>query len=1109
MNHPMMLIYFTASMLPARLDDYYRQIRVILERQNPITGLLPASTSITAHGDYTDAWVRDNVYSILAVWGLALAYRKLDPDSGRTFELEQSVVKLMRGLLFCMMRQAHKVERFKKSQSSLDSLHAKYNTSTGDVVVGDDEWGHLQLDATSLFLLMLAQMTASGLHIIYSIDEVNFIQNLVYYIGRTYRTPDYGIWERGNKINHGNAELNASSVGMAKAALEAINGLNLFGVRGSESSVIHVLPDEIAHSRITLESLLPRESSSKETDAALLSVIGFPAFAIEDIELIERTRQKIIDKLQGSYGCKRFLRDGHQTVLEDTTRLHYEPQELRRFEHIECEWPLFFSYLALDGLFQGDSKQASNYLGRLETVLVEQNGLRLLPELYFVPEEKIEAERKNPHSQRRKPNENVPLVWAQSLYLLAQMLSEGLIAPGDLDPLGRHLCVGRRQDPVVQIALLAEDEDLQSQLAAYGIATQIPEQVEPVQVRQAKELLKVYGQIGRSDSLGLTGCPLRRLPSLTTSRIFRIQGETIVFVPTFLDQQQFYLTLDYHFLVAQIKSELAYIQRHWTDLGRPTMTLLLTHTMLEVGIEEVNSEGLEEARLIAPLQGSPLLELIQELQNGLCNGVRVKLGRLNQLMLTAKTERLDFLHELEFTEKPFTVAQAPRYYLINKPEKNGSLNHTQEFRLEYETNLELLLESLRNSENLYEQIELLRILKRLKGLDFDTGFGGPEVPVKVEDLLNEVYLRVGTEAKIPYWTVVRQAAGLLNKVDINLSDAVTDILVRGKQITVGKAYSEDSLIKKPMSRREIQTKINKFCGEDLRDRVLTQEILIYLSTLIKSEPDLLDGLLTLRVNYLILLLTSELATELGLTQDEAYEELMRSSPFEVKMRLRSCLAGYEGMNQKLRQQESLHVKQSEQKINWVVWQEDQEEKEEANAAGGWLRKRQLDGAAGRVPQGFYPKVWKLMKHCKGLVIGDKLERRNRLDSSIILSEMTPGEKNFALLVEHLLNKSKAPEYRQVNVEALMELAAMVESNPDLQIEEFIVLDVLIGHAVRLAWLQKNPQKADQYDNYKAAAWYTYEDSSPQECAAYLLKAFQFLSEVEQESTADVLAEVRT
>lgn len=56
--------------LQARLDHYYNQISaVILSRQNPVTGLLPASTAINAHGDYTHAWVRDNVYSILAVLG--------------------------------------------------------------------------------------------------------------------------------------------------------------------------------------------------------------------------------------------------------------------------------------------------------------------------------------------------------------------------------------------------------------------------------------------------------------------------------------------------------------------------------------------------------------------------------------------------------------------------------------------------------------------------------------------------------------------------------------------------------------------------------------------------------------------------------------------------------------------------------------------------------------------------------------------------------------------------------------------------------------------------------------------------------------------------------
>jgi phosphorylase kinase alpha/beta subunit len=1068
----------TALQSQARLEYYYQQIKtIILIRQNPITGLLPASTAVTAHGDYTDAWVRDNVYSILAVWGLALAYRKVDEDKGRTYELEHSVVKLMRGLLFAMMRQSSKVEKFKHTQSPLDALHAKYNTATGDIVVGDGEWGHLQLDATSIFLLMLAQMTASGVQIVYNFDEVNFVQNLVYYIGRAYRTPDYGIWERGNKINHGNAELNASSIGMAKAALEAINGLDLFGVHGCQASVIHALPDEIARARITLESILPRESASKEIDAALLSVISFPAFAVENAELRERSCHEIINKLEGKYGCKRFLRDGHQTVLEDTNRLHYEPFELKQFENIECEWPLFFTYLFLDGLFRGEEEKVKHYQELLESLLVERNGLRLLPELYYVPEENIEAEKLAPHSQPRLPNENIPLVWAQSLYFLGQMLSEGLIAVGDIDPLGRYLYIGKNQQPIVQIALLAEDEDLQAKLGVHGIETQTPKQVEPIQVRQASDLSTIYTQIGRNDKLGLTGRPVRRLRSLTTSKIFRICGETVVFLPSFLDSQVFYLTLDYHFLVDQIRSELGYIQKYGIDLGRPTLTLMLTHTMLETGSEA-------------------LLALMQELKDGICNGVRVKLGRLNQLMLTATTQRIDVVQDFEFL-KPLVKDAKPRCsYLMYNPQKNWQLEHTQEFQMECETNLGLLLSSLRSSENLYEQIELLQTLTRLQGLEFDTGYGGPGRPVTVGDLLDEVYTKAGDAG---LWAVVRRAAGLLQMSDISLSDIVTSILVRGKQIAVGRAYSEDSLITLPLSHNEIVEKINHFCREDIRDRVLTQEVLIYLSALIKTEPELFKGLLTLRVGYVILLITSELAQELNVTQDVAYERLMQLSPFEVIKRVRQVLFEYSNTSQLLRQQESLHVKQKESDIDWVVLPTLGDDIDVP--PGGWRRFRQAEGTTGRVPKDFFKQVWLLMEHCKGLVIGDKLERRNRLDSEEILSEMTPGEKNFALQIEHLLNKIEAPEYRQVCIETLMELAAIASSNPNLQIEEYIVLDVLIGHSVRLAWLENNPERRDRYDEDKGSAWRSFYNTSPTECATYVVKAFRFLSEFSQDMAA--------
>ncbi|NJL20185.1 MAG: glycosyl hydrolase family 15, partial [Leptolyngbyaceae cyanobacterium SM1_3_5] len=135
--------------------------------------------------------------------------------------------------------------------------------------------------------------------------------------------------------------------------------------------------------------------------------------------------------------------------------------------------------------------------------------------------------------------------------------------------------------------------------------------------------------------------------------------------------------------------------------------------------------------------------------------------------------------------------------------------------------------------------------------------------------------------------------------------------------------------------------------------------------------------------------------------------------------------------------------------------------------------------------------------CKGLVIGDKLERRNRLDSELILAEMTPGEKNFALRIEHLLNKIEAPEYRQVNIETLMELAAIAQRNPALQIDDSIVLDVLIGHAVRLCWLDRHPDHVHTYDEHKATAWHNFYETSPALCARFIAEALRYLTQLSQ------------
>ncbi|TSK53626.1 Phosphorylase b kinase regulatory subunit alpha, liver isoform [Bagarius yarrelli] len=624
-----------------RLDAFARLVHeTILCYQNPVTGLLPASAQ------QKDAWVRDNVYSILAVWGLGMAYRKnadRDEDKAKAYELEQTVVKLMQGLLQCMMRQVRllrltrswiyfdyektnmvmlafqmeKVEKFKHTQSTKDCLHAKYDTSTCASVVGDDQWGHLQVDATSLYLLMLAQMTASGLRIISNLDEVAFIQNLVFYIEAAYKVADYGMWERGDKTNQGIAELNGSSIGMAKAALEAIDELDLFGAHGGPKSVIHVLPDEVEHCQSILCSMLPRASTSKEIDAGLLSVISFPAFAVEDADLVNITKSEIISKLQ------------------DPSRLHYDPAELKLFENIECEWPVFWTYLILDGVFNGDHVQVQEYREALEGVLIRaKHGIRLMPELYAVPADKIEEEYRNPHSVDRVATGQLPHLWGQSLYILSSLLVEGFLAPGEIDPLNRRFSTDFKPDVVVQVSVVAETEEIQALLRDYGIEVQSVAEVQPIRIMPARILSQIYVKLaklmctGNYRKLNLTGRPYRHIGVLGTSKFYEIRNRTYTFTPQFVDQHHFYLALDNQMIVEMLRTELAYLSSCWRMTGRPTLTFPITQSML-----------VEDGESIDPC----ILSTLRKLQDGYFAGVRVQMANLSTFLTTSFHTKLSFM----------------------------------------------------------------------------------------------------------------------------------------------------------------------------------------------------------------------------------------------------------------------------------------------------------------------------------------------------------------------------------------------------------------------------------------------------------------------------------
>ncbi|XP_017870385.1 probable phosphorylase b kinase regulatory subunit alpha isoform X9 [Drosophila mojavensis] len=1136
--------------------DYYQRIvhRLILAHQEPVTGLFPAS-NVNSH-----AWIRDNVYCILAVWGLSMAYKKIadqDEDRAKCYELEQSCVKLMRGLLMAMMNQKDKVERFKMTQSPFDSLHAKYSSKNGLPVVGDNEWGHLQIDAVSLYLLILAQMTASGLQIVFSLDEVSFIQNLVFYIESAYSIPDYGIWERGDKTNHGEPELNASSIGMAKAALEAMNELDLFGARGGPASVIHVLADEAHKCQAVLQSMLPRESNSKELDSGLLCVIGFPAFAVDDAQLIHNTRDAILSRLQGKYGCKRFLRDGYRTPKEDPSRLYYERWELRMFENIECEWPLFYCYLILFHAFQNDKVLVQEYANRLEKIMVRsEDGTLLIPESYAVPQDLVGFEYQKPGSQERVVVGRCPFLWGQSLFILGRLLQEGFLAVGELDPLNRRLGAQKKPDVVVQVVIIAEDNEIRDKLAEHDLHVQTIADVAPIEVQPARVLSHLYTYLGRNRKLGLSGRKSRDVGILSTSKLYSLKDRIFAFTPQFVDLSRFYIASDNELMIDILKGEINFLKSAWDLLGRPLVTLVLKRIHLD------------QDKI--PLA---MIQTMRKLKSGYINGTRVMLGNLKDFLNTSAITDLSFLGSTEdgypdrlhpdvqtyldehllrsfsnrstmnlrggqlrprhlrrrmsckgaikktrsinvdsdnlgmegptpLTERRLSSIVPPPWLQPNKqghvstfattpeegpsspPQLGGDLglreniypmdpqhsrsaiDRRSEFVRQQEitvpkiliqrhrvdtnfadTEVDELIAMLRETENLEEQGDILQYLVDTQGLDFNTGMLEEGRVVTIRDLLKGLYEKACQEK---LWGLVRHTAGMLGKRVEDLGKAVTDLLVRQKQVTVGMPPNNEHTITAPLPEVELRQLIHDAYGDDESTAMLTQELMVYLAMFIRTEPQLFHEMLRLRVGLIIQVMAKELSRTLNCDGEAASEHLLNLSPFEMKNLLYHILSGKEfAVSSVARGNLSIvSCKSSRVSKKSQIGLGDPEGEDALTATiddrqGQWLRRRRLDGALNRVPRDFYSRVWTVLEKCQGLAIEGRVLQQS------LTQEMTPGELKFALEVETALNQIPQPEYRQLVVEALMVLTLVTEHNMVPSLGDIICVEHLVHKANQL------------------------------------------------------------
>uniref|UniRef100_A0A8B9HKL2 Phosphorylase b kinase regulatory subunit n=1 Tax=Astyanax mexicanus TaxID=7994 RepID=A0A8B9HKL2_ASTMX len=951
----------------------------------PTTGLFPVKTS----SDCKEAKVRDSLYCAASSWALAMAYRRIDDDMGRTHELEHSAIKCMRGILYCYMRQSDTVERFKQDPSPYTCLHSVFNVYTGDEIYPYEKYSHLQIDAVSLFLLYLVEMICSGLQIIYNTDEVSFIQNLVFCVERAYRVPDFGMWERGSKYNNGSTELHSSSVGLAKAALEAINGFNLFGNQGCSWSVIFVDLDAHNRNRQTLSSLLPRESRSHNTDAALLPCISYPAFAVDDDALYTQTLDKIVRKLRGKYGFKRFLRDGYRTANEDKNRRYYRPAEMKLFDGIECEFPIFFIYMMIDGVFRGNQAQVKEYQDLLQAVIFQTY------------------------------DDESPLICSTV---------DGLISPKDIDPINRYVPrqdqrnVSMRfsnqgpieNDVVIHVALIAESQRLQVFLNTYGIQTQTPQQVEPIQIWPQKEAVWWMGMRGmgvRADPRTLCCCSVCEIQrergkekERERERERKGKGERVspLVVVNHLCSCSFVLLC---------KNALQFIKQCWKMPGRPLFLVL---------IREDNIKG---------SRFNPVLDMLASFKKGNIGGVKVHVDRLQTLISGAVVEQLDFLrvNEAEIPEfKSFEELEMPKHSKVKRQtstpnasdlEQQPEINiqewyHKPTHEIMQKFNVSLLNHF--STPHTYVSLFLPVFLNILS-----------LISAKMIIIFN--YFQLSSTMRPWRRLAVRYAAAASQKFAGSIAPHITTLLVHGKQVTLGLFGHDEEVISNPLSPGVIKDIIYSKCsphGE--REAVLQQELVIHIGWIISNNPELFSGMLKIRIGWIVQAMKHELEIRAG---DMRPQDIYQMSPSDVKQLL-------------------LDVLQPQQ------------------TGRSWLNRRQIDGSMNRTPLGFYDRVWQILERTRN---GIKVAG-NHLPQQPTLSDMTMYEMNFSLLVEDTLKNIVLPEYRQIIVELLMVVSIVLERNPELEFQETVDLDRLVKEA--FTDFQKDhgrPEKEDMEAFYNTPA----------------------------------------
>lgn len=337
-------------------------LKVLRALQKP-SGVFTASAHDVATG-YDKAWLRD-------IYFMTLAFLETDD-----LPVAQKAAK---ALLTVFVKHKDKINWAieNKPKEAWQYIHARFHPETFEEYW--EEWGNSQNDAVGEVLNLLVELELREASVIETDDEREMVQKIIDYLVAIeyWHDDDNGIWEE-------NMEVHASSIGSCVAALRKAKKISWLKV-----------PDEaIALGEQALRELLPRESLTKFADLALLTLI-YP-FAVTTEEETEKILANVEYHLTRDKGVIRYKLDRYYNQNPDG----YSE---------EAEWCFGLSWLAIIYAELGNREKAYYYLRRAQMTVTEEG---LVPELYY--------------SHTAKPNENTPLGWSESMYIVALKKVEAL-----------------------------------------------------------------------------------------------------------------------------------------------------------------------------------------------------------------------------------------------------------------------------------------------------------------------------------------------------------------------------------------------------------------------------------------------------------------------------------------------------------------------------------------------------------------------------------------------------------------------------------------------------------------------------------------------------------